>query len=91
MDKRREAKSKFQVKGMAAVAETLRLEDFPMDKHGLAYSVGDIEITSTHGRSFPVRLVLDQLTQDEFRSAEEAVRAIRSTLERMPSNSEKAA
>ena len=66
-----------ELRGIDAVADALRAEDFPMDKQALAYAVGDIDVEDGHGGSVPVRNVLDVLEQSEFASAELAVRAIR--------------
>jgi hypothetical protein len=73
-----------ELSGIEAVAEALRAEDFPMDKHALAYAVGDIDVEDGHGGSVPVRNVLDAITQDDFASADLAVRAIRSAARRTP-------
>jgi len=70
--------------GFDTVAEALAGEDFPMDKQGLAYSVGDVEVVDREaGVAVPVRVLLDSIRQDTFASAEIAVRAIRDALERL--------
>jgi hypothetical protein len=63
--------------GIEAVADALRAEDFPMDKEGLAYSVGDIDVEDGRGGTIPVRVLLDRIEQDEFGSADIAIAAIR--------------
>jgi hypothetical protein len=65
------------MRGLRAVAEALRAEDFPMDRHAIDYSVGDIEVEDGHGGFLPVRQLTDQFGNKEFHSAEEVVRAIR--------------
>jgi len=69
-------------KGIRTIAEVLRAEDFPADKHDLAYSIGDLEVQDSKGHSIPVRVILDYIEQSEFKSAEEAVRAIRGAVEK---------
>jgi len=71
-----------ELRGIAAVADALRAEDFPMDKQGLAYSVGDIDVEDGRGGFVPVRVVLDAIAREEFPSADAAVRAIREAARR---------
>ncbi len=71
-----------ELRGIAAVEDALRAEDFPMDKQALAYSVGDIDVEDGRGGFVPVRVVLDAIRQDEFASAEAVVRAIRAAAPR---------
>jgi hypothetical protein len=61
---------------MRLVAEALRLEDFPMDRHGIDYSVGDLEVEDGKGEFIPVRDLTQNFGEREFRSAEEIVNAI---------------
>lgn len=75
------------IRGMRAVVEALRNEDFPMDLEGVNYSVGDIEVEDGKGGYVPVRQLTDMLPQStaghpgvEFRSAEEVIRALRGLL-----------
>lgn len=70
--------------GIQDVLAALRAEDFPMDKHALAYSVGEIEIRDDAGRSVPVRRVLDVMRDESFANADEAVRAICEAAGRAP-------
>ncbi|MEW6270554.1 MAG: hypothetical protein AB1689_14800 [Thermodesulfobacteriota bacterium] len=72
------------LEGIDDVEEALRGEDFPMDKQGLAYSVGEIEIRDSTGRTIPVRAVLDVVSQERFASVEEAVSAICAAADRAP-------
>jgi len=64
------------VEGIDGVESALRAEDFPMDKQGLAYAVGDIEIRTATGDTVAVRDVLDHVGASRFASVEEAVSAI---------------
>jgi len=64
------------MQGWKTVAEALRVEDYPMDRHSIDYAVGDIEVPNASGDLVPVRILTDRLEQDEFRSAEEAIRAL---------------
>jgi hypothetical protein len=64
------------LRGWRTVAEALRLEDFPMDRHSIDYAVGDVEVPDGSGTYVPVRLLTDRLERDEFRSAEETIRAL---------------
>jgi len=68
------------MRGMKWVVEALRLEDFPMDRQAIDYSVGDIEVEDGRGGLVPVRLLTDQLRPGEFVSAEDVVRALRGVL-----------
>ncbi|HEY8516544.1 MAG TPA: hypothetical protein VIS07_13615 [Candidatus Binatia bacterium] len=70
------------LEGIDDVEEALRGEDFPMDKEGLAYAVGEIEISDSSGRIVPVRSVLDVIDQERFASVEEAVAAICAAVDR---------
>ncbi len=70
--------------GIEDVLAALRAEDFPMDKHSLAYSVGEIEVRDHSGRSVPVRRVLDVMRDESFANADEAVRAICEAADRAP-------
>jgi len=63
-------------KGLQIVAEALRMEDYPIDKSGINYSVGDLEVEDSKGRHIAVRDIVDQLKDEEFRSPEEVMRAI---------------
>jgi hypothetical protein len=71
------------LRGLEMLEEALEGEDFPMDKEGAAYSVGDIEVPDRHGRWIPVRRVLDAIRQDQFASADTLVRAIRQAVNRV--------
>ena len=42
-----------RVRGLRAVAEALRSEDFPMDRQGIDYAVGNIEVENGRGGSYP--------------------------------------
>ncbi len=70
------------MRGIDTVAEALGAEDFPMNKQDVAYSVGDIEVEDSRGRSVPVRIVLDAIDQEEFATAEGVIHAIRAALDR---------
>jgi hypothetical protein len=69
------------VEGIEGVEAALRAEDFPLDKQGLAYAVGEIEVRTRSGESVPVRDVLDGIEAATFASVEEAVSAICSALD----------
>ena len=69
-------------RGFEALVDALAAEDFPMDKQGLAYSVGDLEIEDGRGGFVPIRIVLEGLDRDVFPSCDAAVRAIRAALPR---------
>lgn len=70
--------------GIEDVRAALRVEDFPMDKQALAYSVGEIEVRDRTGRSVPVRRVLDVMRDESFANPDEAVRAICDAADRAP-------
>jgi hypothetical protein len=61
--------------------EALRVESFPMDKQGLYYTVGDLCLSTTRGEPTPVRDLLDEIPNDRFASADEALELIRTGLE----------
>lgn len=63
--------------GLQAVAETLREEDFPIDKEGLCYSVGDLGVADASGHGFPVWLLLDRIDQTRFDTIEDVLRLLR--------------
>jgi len=65
--------------GTRVVAEALSIEDFPATKSDLYYAVGDLHIED-NGVRFAVRDLLDRIDQDEFSSAEDAVKAIENSL-----------
>jgi hypothetical protein len=71
------------LRGIDAVAEALRGEDFPTDKQDLYYAVGDAEVEDGHGGWIVVRDVLDRVTRDEFASAEDALREIHHAVKRV--------
>jgi hypothetical protein len=62
--------------GMKAVEEALKLEDFPMMKGDIYYSVGDMEVEDGFGGAVPVRDLVDQLRREEFGSADEIMHAL---------------
>ena len=64
-------------RGMRYVVEALRLEDFPMGRHEIDYSVGDVEIEDGNGGFVPIRELTDKLGDRMFRSAEEVIKALR--------------
>jgi hypothetical protein len=68
------------LRGIKAVSAALELEDFPATKQDLYYSVGDIEIEDLNGRYLPVRKVLDQVSQNEFATVEDAIEALKKQL-----------
>jgi hypothetical protein len=75
-------KGSHKLKGVQAVAEALRSEDFPMDKFSVNYCVGDMKVEDLDGRTILIREVMDQIHENEFRSTEELMRAIHSILRR---------
>lgn len=81
-----EQESTGSMKGLSVVAEALRAEDFPANKEDLAYAVGDIQIQDSHHHWVPIREVLDLIPEKDFRSAEEAVRAIRAAVQQLSSH-----
>jgi hypothetical protein len=66
---------------MAAVAQALREEDFPMDKQGINYAVGDIEVEDGQGGYVLIRRLTDFMGEKDFASAEEIVRALHKAVE----------
>jgi hypothetical protein len=62
--------------GFRTVAEALKEEDFPMDKSGLYYAVGDIKVEAGGGELIETRLLIDRIPQETFRTAEEVMRAL---------------
>lgn len=70
-----------QLKGMSNVIQALRLEDFPMTRTDIDYSVGDMEIIISQGFSVPVRDLTDRFERDEFDSVEEIVEAFQQALD----------
>ena len=65
-----------ELSGIDLVAQVLKLEEFPCDKQALYYSVGDIEIDDSGGQRVAVRDVLEQVSEDEFMTARDALHAI---------------
>ncbi len=68
------------MRGMRAVAEALRLEDFPEERMDIDYAVGDIEVEDGKGGYVPVRELTEDLRGRTFRSAEEVVRALQQVI-----------
>jgi 2-haloacid dehalogenase len=68
------------VEGLDAIVDALRAEDFPMDREGVFYSVGDLEIGDRYGRRFVVRRLLDGIEQASFATAEDLARVLRAAL-----------
>lgn len=79
---RKDYPSKEVVRGMRAAVEALRLEDFPMDKTGIDYAVGDIEIEDGHGGHVAIRDLTDHIPAREFRSAEEVAQTLRAAVKK---------
>jgi DNA-binding transcriptional ArsR family regulator len=69
-----------KTKGLHALAEALRHEDFPIDKEGIHYAVGDFQVQDVNGQSISVRELTERLKEDEYRSVEELMKAIHSSL-----------
>ena len=67
---------KGPLRGFRAVAEALRLEDYPIDKVGINYAVGDIDVEDGQGGWTPVRALTDRMKRDRFSTAEEVIRAL---------------
>jgi hypothetical protein len=71
------------MRGMKTVFEALMEEDFPMDRAGLNYCVGDIEVEDGHGGYIPVHQPTDRFppeAHDRFDSPHEVIRALKSSL-----------
>jgi hypothetical protein len=71
------------MRGIKTVFEALMEEDFPMDRAGINYCVGDIEIEDGKGGFIPVHKLTDRFptgTKETFESPHEAIRALRSAL-----------
>lgn len=65
---------------LKAVVETLRGEDFPMDKRDIDYSIGDMDLDGPDGTLVPVRDLTDRLERDSFSSPEEVMRSLQGAL-----------
>lgn len=74
--------SSMQMRGMKAVAEALRLEDYPMDRETIDYTVGDVEVEDGAGGFVPVRDLTTLMPRQDYRSAEEIMRALHESAER---------
>jgi hypothetical protein len=72
---------KGPLRGFRAVAEALRLEDYPLDKEGIDYAVGDIEVENGANSWVPVRDLTDRVRREGFNSPEEIIRALHEALE----------
>jgi hypothetical protein len=73
-----ERKTNRPLKGLNVLSDALRLEEFPMDKQELYYSVGDILIGFPgRGASVPTRDLLDEIEGDEFDSFQEVIEAVK--------------
>lgn len=64
-------------RGIQAVEDSLKQEDFPMDRHAVDYAVGDIEIEDGRGGYLPVRDLTDKFGTRQFESWEEVVRELK--------------
>ncbi len=71
------------LKGMRTVEETLMLEDFPMTKSEIDYSVGDIEVEDGMGNFIPVRLLTDRIRRDRFDSYMDVLRTLKAVRDAM--------
>jgi hypothetical protein len=69
-----------ETRGIRYAAEVLRVEDFPMGRHEIDYSVGDIEIENGDGEWIAIRELTDALGETQFTSAELVIRALREQL-----------
>ncbi|MDR3607227.1 MAG: hypothetical protein P4M08_07600 [Oligoflexia bacterium] len=68
------------MQGFGAVQAALELEDFPMAKSDIDYSVGDIEVDDLSGGKVAVNIVTDYIPSRQYHSIEEVMRALRAGL-----------
>ncbi len=55
-------------------------EEFPMDRQGIDYSFGDIEIETEQGKFIPVRDITEHLRTEKFDTADDLLKGIREAL-----------
>lgn len=70
------------IRGMQAVHDALKLEEYPATKQDINYAVGDIEVEDAKGGYLPVRMVLDNVGQSNFTNAEEVVSALQKAIQK---------
>jgi hypothetical protein len=72
-----------RIRGAQALAEAIRAEaweEFPMDRHAIYYSFGDMEIDLGEEELVMVRDLTDHLTQDTFANADELLHGLSEAL-----------
>ncbi len=73
------------MRGFESLAEAVRSEpddEFPMDRSGIDYGFGDIEVEDGKGGYLPVRDLTDTLPRDSYDDAESVLKALREALDR---------
>ncbi len=82
-----ERNSMRRIRGWEALADAVRsetLDEYPMDRHGVDYSFGDIELEDGRGGYVPVRDLTDRIEQNRFNDPAELLRCLREALDRFP-------
>jgi len=70
-------------RGIKILEEAIQAEandQFPMDRRGVDYAFGDIEIEDGQGGLVPVRDLTDALTEPRYENGEELLQGIRQAL-----------
>jgi hypothetical protein len=75
------ATSTGRIAGLRGISEALRAERFPIDKQGLYYTIGDIEIPLPEGGRIAARDLLDAVNERSFSSLDAVLTAVRTALE----------
>lgn len=71
------------IQGIDLLVDAIRSEaweEFPMDRQGIDYSFGDIEIEAEQGNFIPVRDITEHLQADRFNTPDDLLKGIREAL-----------
>ncbi|MEO5968430.1 MAG: hypothetical protein ABIQ95_00765 [Bdellovibrionia bacterium] len=71
------------IQGVYALVDAVRSEaweEFPMDRHGIDYSFGDIELELGDGNYIPIRDITEHMNREQFNTPDDLLMGIREAL-----------